>query len=108
MWDSDSIIVSPKEAIRERYSRGAREVEPALCCPVTYDPKYLRVIPAEILERNHGCGYSNVDFDCGLIQDLRRVALVVVGQIVVVDLRREESPRKVEQLPKKGEKSQEK
>jgi arsenite methyltransferase len=55
-WDSDVLLVSPEEAIRERYSRGAREVEHALCCPVTYDPKYLHVIPAEILERDYGCG----------------------------------------------------
>ncbi len=130
--DSDIILVNPEEAVRERYTRGAHEVEPALCCPVSYDLKYLDVIPAEILERDYGCGdptpylrpgetvldlgagggkvcyiaaqivgpdgyvigvdcnqemlalarrhqaavaqrlgYSNVDFRCGLIQDLR-------------------------------------
>jgi uncharacterized protein (TIGR03000 family) len=37
-----------------------------------------------------------------------RVVPVVAGQEVIVDLRQEESPRKNEQPPKKGEKSQKK
>ena len=130
--DSNVVLVNTEEAVRKRYSRGAREVEPALCCPVSYDPKYLDMIPAEVLERDYGCGdptpylrpgetaldlgsgggkvcyiaaqvvgpegyvigvdcnqemlalarrhqatvaqrlgYSNIDFRCGLIQDLR-------------------------------------
>jgi arsenite methyltransferase len=40
----------------ERYGQAARAKEPALCCPVEYDPSYLEVIPAEILERDYGCG----------------------------------------------------
>lgn len=43
-------------AVTERYARAATEREEALCCPVEYDPKYLRVIPEEILERDYGCG----------------------------------------------------
>jgi len=43
-------------AVRERYSGAARAAEPALCCPVNYDPKYLQVIPAEVIERDYGCG----------------------------------------------------
>jgi arsenite methyltransferase len=27
-----------------------------LCCPVEYHQRYLEVIPAEILERDYGCG----------------------------------------------------
>ncbi|MCI0457332.1 MAG: methyltransferase domain-containing protein [Gemmataceae bacterium] len=126
------VEVTREEAVRNRYGQGARHVEADLCCPVGYDPKYLEVIPAEILERDYGCGnptpwlhpkesvldlgsgsgkvcfiaaqvvgpdgyvigvdcnaemlalarhhqgtvahrlgYSNVDFRCGLIQDLR-------------------------------------
>ncbi len=48
--------VTLEQAVRERYSRGASEVEPELCCPVDYDPRYLSVIPDEILERDYGCG----------------------------------------------------
>ena len=47
---------SVEEIVRERYSAGARKREEALCCPVEYDPKYLKIIPKEILERDYGCG----------------------------------------------------
>ena len=43
-------------AVKERYSSGAECCEPALCCPVNYDPKYLKIIPAEVIERDYGCG----------------------------------------------------
>lgn len=43
-------------AVRARYAEGAERVEPALCCPVSYDRRYLEVIPPEILERDYGCG----------------------------------------------------
>ncbi|HEY3131564.1 MAG TPA: methyltransferase domain-containing protein [Acidobacteriota bacterium] len=45
-----------EDAIRERYSRGAAQQEANLCCPTQYDPKLLSAIPAEVLERDYGCG----------------------------------------------------
>lgn len=42
--------------VRERYSNGARQVEPALCCPVEYDRDLLKLLPAEIIEKDYGCG----------------------------------------------------
>src|SRR5919109_574756 len=45
-----------EDAVRERYGAGAKTVEPALCCPVSYDPKYLAAIPDEVIERDYGCG----------------------------------------------------
>ena len=45
-----------ESAVKERYSSGAECCEPALCCPVDYDPQYLQVIPAEVIERDYGCG----------------------------------------------------
>lgn len=42
--------------VYERYGHAARSQERALCCPVEYDASYLEVIPAEILERDYGCG----------------------------------------------------
>jgi len=45
-----------EQAVRDRYARGAKAKEEALCCPTSYDPKYLRVIPKEILEKDYGCG----------------------------------------------------
>lgn len=47
---------SEEEAVRRRYSAGAREPEPELCCPVSYDPKLLAAIPEEVLQRDYGCG----------------------------------------------------
>jgi ubiquinone/menaquinone biosynthesis C-methylase UbiE len=43
-------------AVRERYGAAAQLKEEALCCPVEYDPQYLRVLPDEIVERDYGCG----------------------------------------------------
>jgi SAM-dependent methyltransferase len=45
-----------EEAVRERYSAGAKAQEAALCCPVAYDPKLLEAIPQEVIERDYGCG----------------------------------------------------
>lgn len=43
-------------AVRERYGEAANAVEPALCCPVEYDPQFLKILPDEIIERDYGCG----------------------------------------------------
>lgn len=43
-------------AVSARYGAAAKSVEPELCCPVEYDPKYLEILPAEIIERDYGCG----------------------------------------------------
>jgi SAM-dependent methyltransferase len=45
-----------EDAVRDRYAGGARVPEAALCCPTEYDPRYLEAIPAEVLERDYGCG----------------------------------------------------
>jgi arsenite methyltransferase len=43
-------------AVRQRYGVAANEVEMELCCPVDYDPQYLKILPAEIIDRDYGCG----------------------------------------------------
>ena len=43
-------------AVKERYAAGAQTRETELCCPVDYDPQYLKVIPEEVIERDYGCG----------------------------------------------------
>jgi arsenite methyltransferase len=43
-------------AVEERYAAAAHLPEDALCCPVDYDPRYLKVIPLEVIERDYGCG----------------------------------------------------
>ncbi|MCH7600254.1 MAG: methyltransferase domain-containing protein [Myxococcales bacterium] len=47
---------SSERATSDRYSRAANTREPALCCPIDYDPQYLEIIPQEVLERDYGCG----------------------------------------------------
>ena len=42
--------------VQERYAAGANEFEAALCCPIDYDPQYLKIIPEEVIERDYGCG----------------------------------------------------
>lgn len=53
-------ITSPatftEASVYERYAAAAHAVEPALCCPVEYDTRYLDIIPEEIIERDYGCG----------------------------------------------------
>ena len=53
-----------ESATRERYSAAASAPEAALCCPVSYDPKFLEAIPPEVVEKDYGCGdpskYLNV------------------------------------------------
>lgn len=49
-------ILDAESAVRERYGKAARAVEPQLCCPISYDPKYLKAIPQEILDKDYGCG----------------------------------------------------
>jgi len=45
-----------ESATRERYAAAASAPEAALCCPVSYDPKFLKAIPAEVIEKDYGCG----------------------------------------------------
>lgn len=53
---SSSDALNVDHAVRERYGAAAEAAEPALCCPVDYDARYLQVIPQEIIERDYGCG----------------------------------------------------
>lgn len=43
-------------SVLDRYSAGAQAREDSLCCPVDYDASLLRLLPAEIIERDYGCG----------------------------------------------------
>ena len=47
---------SLESSVRSRYAAAAEEREAALCCPVSYDPRFLKIIPQEILEKDYGCG----------------------------------------------------
>jgi arsenite methyltransferase len=45
-----------EDIVKSRYREGARQQVPELCCPVDYDPEYLKVIPQAVLDRDYGCG----------------------------------------------------
>lgn len=47
---------NPEAAVTSRYSEGAQARQDALCCPITFNPEHLRVLPEEIIERDYGCG----------------------------------------------------
>src|ERR1051326_1304795 len=48
--------IQVEAAVRQRYSKGAKQKVQALCCPVSYNAHYLKIIPSEIIERDYGCG----------------------------------------------------
>jgi ubiquinone/menaquinone biosynthesis C-methylase UbiE len=52
----DDMAPNVEREVLKRYAEASVKQEAALCCPVTYDPRYLEAIPAEILERDYGCG----------------------------------------------------
>jgi len=62
-----TLISTPdvEQAVAERYSAGAQAVEAALCCPVDYDPRFLSVIPQEVLDRDYGCGDPSAHLAAG-------------------------------------------
>ncbi|MBI4027753.1 MAG: methyltransferase domain-containing protein [Verrucomicrobia bacterium] len=49
-------IFSTERAVKERYAGAANAAEAQLCCPVNYDPKYLKIIPEEVVAKDYGCG----------------------------------------------------
>ena len=54
-----------KHSVQQRYTAAAIEKEPALCCPVQYEGKYLKVLPPELIERDYGCGNPSEHVDEG-------------------------------------------
>ena len=48
--------MNTETSVQERYASAAKAPEAALCCPVDYDPRYLDAIPAEVIEKDYGCG----------------------------------------------------
>lgn len=63
--NSSTDIFSSDAAVAERYGAAANEREEALCCPVSYDPKLLEIIPQEIIEKDYGCGDPSAHLKAG-------------------------------------------
>ena len=49
-------VANVEQIVKKRYREGAETQVPELCCPIDYDPRYLEVIPEEVLARDYGCG----------------------------------------------------
>ena len=54
-----------EEEVLRRYGDGAEAVEPELCCPVSYEGEYLKILPQEIIEKDYGCGNPSQYVDEG-------------------------------------------
>lgn len=89
-----------KTAVMERYSQGAKAREEALCCPVSYDEALLAALPAEIIDRDYGCGDPSAYVRTGdVVLDLGSgagkicyIAAQLVGErgrVIGVDMNRE-------------------
>lgn len=50
------VALNVDRAVHERYAQAAQQREQQLCCPVDYDNRYLETLPAELIERDYGCG----------------------------------------------------
>ncbi|MFQ5662841.1 MAG: methyltransferase domain-containing protein [Terriglobia bacterium] len=93
---SHAASLDTEKAVQRRYSRAARAKTSALCCSVSYEPRYLAVIPAEILERDYGCGDPSrfvqsgdtvLDLGCGAGKICYIAAQIVgpQGKVIGVD-----------------------
>lgn len=56
MSEAASTALDVETAVKSRYSEAARALEASLCCPTAYDPRLLKAIPQEVLDRDYGCG----------------------------------------------------
>lgn len=63
--DVKSESLNVEDAVRQRYSSASQQAEAALCCPVNYDTRFLEALPAEIIERDYGCGDPSRDVRAG-------------------------------------------
>jgi len=54
-----------ENAVKKRYGFAAQITDRALCCPVDYAPQYLAAIPAEVIEKDYGCGNPSRFLEAG-------------------------------------------
>jgi arsenite methyltransferase len=93
-----TIAYDIETTVRDRYADGAREVQPALCCPIEdYDGRWLEALPDEIVAKDYGCGdptkYVNagetvVDLGSGAGKNCYIIAQKVgaTGKVIGVDM----------------------
>lgn len=93
-----TIAYDIETTVRDRYADGARQVQPALCCPIEdYDGRWLEALPDEIVAKDYGCGdptkYVNpgetvVDLGSGAGKNCYIIAQKVgaTGKVIGVDM----------------------
>ena len=78
--------IDHEAAVLQRYGNAAAQVEACLCLPVSYDKSLLKVIPAEIIEKDYGCGDPSRYIRAGeTVLDLGSgsgKACYIIGQVV--------------------------
>jgi arsenite methyltransferase len=93
-------MADTEKAVQARYSKAAQAAEAVLCCPISYDPRYLEIIPPEILQRDYGCGDPSrfvregdtvLDLGCGAGKICYIAAQIVgpKGKVIGVDFNSE-------------------
>jgi arsenite methyltransferase len=86
-----------EQAVLERYTQGASEATPNLCCPANYPPELLEILPEEIVARDYGCGDPSryvrpgdvvLDLGCGAGKMCYMAAFVAgtSGRVIGVDM----------------------
>jgi SAM-dependent methyltransferase len=58
-WSPELVQVLPlncEDTVKQRYAAASVAREPSLCSPVEYNGEYLDIIPAEVIEKDYGCG----------------------------------------------------
>jgi ubiquinone/menaquinone biosynthesis C-methylase UbiE len=89
-------VLDVERVVRERYSAAARDKEACLCTAVGYDPRLLDSLPAEIVERDYGCGDPTrwikrgenvLDLGCGAGKVCYIAAQIVgpIGRVIGID-----------------------
>ncbi len=53
---TDLVTLNVSAAVGDRYSEASQTRVEALCCSVSYEPRFLNAIPREVIERDYGCG----------------------------------------------------